>query len=154
MEASGVVWWRCSVPFFLSFFFLLFSFFLVRVLCCCFVLAGSGIAVPKDRTMRLRKEVTSLMSSLPPGVFVRVDENRLDVLRAAIAGPCGTPYQNGLFLFDMYVVCIVYVHSLLLLLLLLLFFFCFREEWEGGGSRCVLHAMISFYLFCSMRVVV
>ena len=42
------------------------------------------------------------MNDLPPGIYVRLDEDRIDVLRAMIAGPLDTPYSLGLFLFDLY----------------------------------------------------
>jgi ubiquitin-conjugating enzyme E2 O len=32
--------------------------------------------------------------------MVRACEDRIDLLRAAIVGPNGTPYHNGLFFFD------------------------------------------------------
>lgn len=64
--------------------------------------ASAGKVFPQGRLMRLRKEVTSLMNNLPPGVFVRVDEHRFDVLRAMIIGPADTPYENGCFFFDMF----------------------------------------------------
>ncbi|KAE8780248.1 putative ubiquitin-conjugating enzyme E2 24 [Hordeum vulgare] len=33
-------------------------------------------------------------------IYVRVYEDRNDLLRAAIVGPSGTPYHDGLFFFD------------------------------------------------------
>ncbi|TVU23049.1 hypothetical protein EJB05_32779 [Eragrostis curvula] len=33
-------------------------------------------------------------------IYVRVYEQRMDLLRAAIVGPAGTPYHDGLFFFD------------------------------------------------------
>lgn len=33
-------------------------------------------------------------------IFVKVYEDRMDLLRAVIIGPKGTPYHNGLFFFD------------------------------------------------------
>jgi len=33
-------------------------------------------------------------------IFVVADEMRLDVIKALIIGPSGTPYENGCFLFD------------------------------------------------------
>ena len=33
-------------------------------------------------------------------IYVRVSENRMDLLRAVIIGPQGTPYHDGLFFFD------------------------------------------------------
>lgn len=33
-------------------------------------------------------------------IYVRVYEKRMDLLRAVIVGPQGTPYHDGLFVFD------------------------------------------------------
>lgn len=33
-------------------------------------------------------------------IYVRVFEERMDLMRAAIVGASGTPYQEGLFFFD------------------------------------------------------
>lgn len=41
-----------------------------------------------------------LQNNLPEEIFVRVYEDRMDLLRAVIVGPFGTPYQDGLFFFD------------------------------------------------------
>ncbi|XP_010530924.1 PREDICTED: probable ubiquitin-conjugating enzyme E2 23 [Tarenaya hassleriana] len=41
-----------------------------------------------------------LQNNLPDGIFVRVYEDRMDLLRAVIVGAYGTPYQDGLFFFD------------------------------------------------------
>lgn len=54
---------------------------------------------PKDR-LHLVKELAVTATSLPPGVWVRVDEVRNDVIKVMIAGPEGTPYAGGLFEFD------------------------------------------------------
>nr|CAB3460752.1 unnamed protein product [Digitaria exilis] len=35
-------------------------------------------------------------------IFVRAYEDRMDLLRAVIMGPAGTPYHDGLFFFDIY----------------------------------------------------
>ena len=56
--------------------------------------------------MRIGKELASISSSLPitntSSIFVRVDENRPDCIKAMIVGPQGTPYENGLFEFDIF----------------------------------------------------
>ena len=39
---------------------------------------------------------------LGSSIFVRVDEDRYDVLVALIIGPEGTPYENGCFEFDIF----------------------------------------------------
>ncbi|GJS40573.1 ubiquitin-conjugating enzyme/RWD-like protein [Tanacetum coccineum] len=41
-----------------------------------------------------------LAENLPETIYVRVYEDRVDLLTAVIIGPQGTPYQNGLFFFD------------------------------------------------------
>ncbi|KAI0031247.1 hypothetical protein K488DRAFT_79164 [Vararia minispora EC-137] len=53
----------------------------------------------KDR-LHLIKELSTMATSLPPGIWVRVDEVRNDVIKILIAGPVGTPYEGGLFEFD------------------------------------------------------
>nr|XP_017256373.1 PREDICTED: putative ubiquitin-conjugating enzyme E2 38 [Daucus carota subsp. sativus] len=35
-------------------------------------------------------------------IYVRVSESRMDLLRAVIIGPAGTPYHDGLFIFDVH----------------------------------------------------
>ena len=35
-------------------------------------------------------------------ILLRVDENRVDCLKAMIIGPEGTPYENGCFIFDLF----------------------------------------------------
>lgn len=41
-----------------------------------------------------------LKFSFSEGIYVRVYEDRMDLLRAVIVGAYGTPYQDGLFFFD------------------------------------------------------
>ncbi|VVB00378.1 unnamed protein product [Arabis nemorensis] len=41
-----------------------------------------------------------LEKDLPETIFVRAYESRMDLLRAVIIGPEGTPYHDGLFFFD------------------------------------------------------
>ena len=48
----------------------------------------------------LHKEFILLTNDLPPGIFVRSFEDRVDLLCAMIEGPKNTPYENGLFFFD------------------------------------------------------
>ncbi|XP_064603703.1 baculoviral IAP repeat-containing protein 6-like isoform X3 [Liolophura sinensis] len=56
------------------------------------------------RARRLAQEAVTLSTSLPlsasSSVFVRCDEERLDVMKVLITGPSGTPYANGGFEFD------------------------------------------------------
>lgn len=64
--------------------------------------AKSLTSSPPGRFKRLITEITTLKTGLPPGIFVRYCETRLDVLKVAIIGPRGTPYENGIFEFDFY----------------------------------------------------
>lgn len=48
----------------------------------------------------VHREHNLLRTSLPPGVWVRSFEDRLDLLSVMIEGPKKTPYEDGLFLFD------------------------------------------------------
>uniref|UniRef100_A0A182P300 UBC core domain-containing protein n=1 Tax=Anopheles epiroticus TaxID=199890 RepID=A0A182P300_9DIPT len=48
----------------------------------------------------VQREHWLLRTALPPGVWVRTFEDRLDLLSVMIEGPKKTPYEDGLFLFD------------------------------------------------------
>ncbi|XP_029377805.1 baculoviral IAP repeat-containing protein 6 isoform X4 [Echeneis naucrates] len=58
------------------------------------------------RSRRLAQEAVTLSTSLPlsssSSVFVRCDEERLDIMKVLITGPAETPYANGCFEFDVY----------------------------------------------------
>lgn len=53
-----------------------------------------------DRVRRIATEVAEMSTSLPPNVFVKADEARPDCIKSLIIGPSGTPYEGGLFEFD------------------------------------------------------
>lgn len=55
----------------------------------------------KGRMKRLMTEITSLQSSLPEGVYIRYGVSRPDLMKVMIVGPSDTPYEAGLFEFDM-----------------------------------------------------
>ncbi|KAL7275576.1 hypothetical protein RUND412_001473 [Rhizina undulata] len=57
---------------------------------------------PRGRVLHLTRELATMSTSLPHGVFVRVEENRPDVIKALIVGPSGTPYEGGLYEFDVW----------------------------------------------------
>ncbi|KAH8383142.1 hypothetical protein KR009_007087 [Drosophila setifemur] len=48
----------------------------------------------------VQREYRMLQASLPPGVFVRAYEDRMDLISVMMLGPQRTPYQNALFFFD------------------------------------------------------
>ncbi|GAA5879634.1 hypothetical protein JCM1840_000594 [Sporobolomyces johnsonii] len=58
---------------------------------------------PHNSFVHLAKELAVLSTSLPPGIWLRVDEARVDVIKCLIAGPEGTPYSGGLFEFDIFI---------------------------------------------------
>ncbi|KAJ3217272.1 Baculoviral IAP repeat-containing protein 6 [Dinochytrium kinnereticum] len=63
-------------------------------------------AAPERRTLRIAKEIATLVTSLPCGpdgsIFIRAIEDDINRLRALMSGPPGTPYSQGLFEFDIY----------------------------------------------------
>eukprot|EP00850_Spirogloea_muscicola_P001853 SM000007S20813 [mRNA] locus=s7:323315:328166:- [translate_table: standard] len=52
---------------------------------------------------KVQQEWASLQNSLPESIYVRAYEDRMDLLRAIIVGAPGTPYHNGLFVFDIFI---------------------------------------------------
>ncbi|XP_017484979.1 PREDICTED: (E3-independent) E2 ubiquitin-conjugating enzyme, partial [Rhagoletis zephyria] len=48
----------------------------------------------------VQREHRMLKNSLPSGVWVKVFEDRMDLLSVMIEGPENTPYEDGLFFFD------------------------------------------------------
>ncbi|KAK9664204.1 hypothetical protein RND81_14G025800 [Saponaria officinalis] len=61
---------------------------------------SSGWEPPKSWAKKIQDEWKILEQNLPETIFVRVYESRMDLLRAVIIGPAGTPYHDGLFVFD------------------------------------------------------
>ncbi|XP_054808304.1 putative ubiquitin-conjugating enzyme E2 38 isoform X2 [Prosopis cineraria] len=54
----------------------------------------------KNWAKKIQEEWKILEENLPETIFVRVCESRMELLRAVIIGPSGTPYHDGLFFFD------------------------------------------------------
>jgi ubiquitin-conjugating enzyme E2 O len=57
-------------------------------------------AISSTFMKRISKEHKILRSSLPPGIFVRTWESRLDLLRVLMIGPSDTPYEYAPFVID------------------------------------------------------
>ncbi|KAF9610926.1 hypothetical protein IFM89_025736 [Coptis chinensis] len=56
----------------------------------------------KDWAKAIQNDWRILEKDLPETIFVRVYEERMDLLRAVIIGAAGTPYHDGLFFFDVF----------------------------------------------------
>jgi ubiquitin-protein ligase len=61
----------------------------------------ASASAPTGRMRAIYKDINILETSLPPGIFVRYGESRPDIMKVLIIGPKGTPYENGLFEFDL-----------------------------------------------------
>ncbi|EJT97519.1 hypothetical protein DACRYDRAFT_84483 [Dacryopinax primogenitus] len=65
----------------------------------------AGADMPR-RSLAIAKELAVLSTNLPvnwnSSIFLRVDESRVDVIKALITGPEGTPYENGCYVFDIF----------------------------------------------------
>ena len=62
--------------------------------------------IENSKIVRLAQEIADLSNSLPNdhtnAIFVRVDETRVDVMKAIICGASNTPYAHGCFEFDLF----------------------------------------------------
>eukprot|EP00794_Sanderia_malayensis_P009375 gene9375-10362_t len=56
---------------------------------------------PRQFMSTIRKEIIALKSHLPAGVLVKAYESRMDLFSVLIHGPKDTPYEDGLFIFDL-----------------------------------------------------
>lgn len=63
---------------------------------------ANATAPAYGRMRRLITELSTLQTSLPEGIFIRYGSSRLDVMKVLIIGPKDTPYEHGLFEFDLY----------------------------------------------------
>ena len=54
------------------------------------------------RNNTISKEIANMTTSLPDNIFLKVAEQRSDVMKVLIVGVHGTPYEGGLFPFDIY----------------------------------------------------
>lgn len=51
----------------------------------------------QNRMLVIGREISSMTTSLPAGVFLKVAESRSDVMKVLIVGVEGSPYHGGLF---------------------------------------------------------
>ncbi|CAA6665715.1 unnamed protein product [Spirodela intermedia] len=61
---------------------------------------GVSSQVRSSWLKKIQQEWNILEKNLPETIYVRVYEERMDLMRAAIIGTPGTPYHDGLFFFD------------------------------------------------------
>ncbi|KAK0739516.1 hypothetical protein B0T21DRAFT_308303 [Apiosordaria backusii] len=54
------------------------------------------------RMRKLFAQIASLHSDLPDGIYVRYGESRPDMLKVLMFGPKNTPYEHGIFQFDIF----------------------------------------------------
>ena len=52
---------------------------------------------PRQRLRKITMELADMTNSLPNNIFVKVQEERPDVMKCLIVGPSDTPYEGGLF---------------------------------------------------------
>jgi len=66
----------------------------------------SDLKKSKKRSRKLKKDLKQLKKDLPleygSSIFVRIDKTRPHMLNCVITGPADTPYDSGVFLFDVY----------------------------------------------------
>jgi len=62
-------------------------------------ISGAGAS---GRNNTISKEIANMTTSLPDNIFLKVAERRSDVMKVLIIGVQGTPYEGGLFPFDIY----------------------------------------------------
>ncbi|XP_031266851.1 probable ubiquitin-conjugating enzyme E2 24 isoform X2 [Pistacia vera] len=70
-----------------------------------FLDASKGLALPQVKRAWMKKvqqEWSILEANLPETIYVRIYEERMDLLRVAIIGAPATPYHDGLFFFDIF----------------------------------------------------
>ncbi|KAF7020469.1 hypothetical protein CFC21_033562 [Triticum aestivum] len=60
-----------------------------------------GASRGKSWAKTVQKEWKILENGLPETIYVRVFEDRMDLLRVVMVGASGTPYHHGLFFFDL-----------------------------------------------------
>ncbi|XP_057525752.1 putative ubiquitin-conjugating enzyme E2 38 isoform X1 [Amaranthus tricolor] len=63
---------------------------------------GSAPLDTKSWVKKIQDEWKILEQNLPENIYVRAYESQLYLLRAVIIGPAGTPYHDGLYVFDVF----------------------------------------------------
>jgi molybdopterin/thiamine biosynthesis adenylyltransferase/ubiquitin-protein ligase len=70
------------------------------------MIRSSATQPPTTKLVRLAQELADISSSLPceetNSIYLRVDNSRIDTMKALIIGSRGTPYSTGCFEFDIF----------------------------------------------------
>ncbi|EAL62175.1 hypothetical protein DDB_G0290629 [Dictyostelium discoideum AX4] len=67
-----------------------------------FIEEKSGGSLNKKFLNTISKEFEILSTSMPPGIFVKANSTKIQLLSALIIGPQDTIYENSIFIFDIY----------------------------------------------------
>ncbi|CAK9208764.1 unnamed protein product [Sphagnum jensenii] len=67
-----------------------------------FVVETAQAVIDRKWAKKIRSEWSILEKNLPDTIYVRIYEDRMDLMRAVILGAQNTPYHDGLFVFDIY----------------------------------------------------
>ncbi|CAM6052072.1 unnamed protein product [Sphagnum compactum] len=67
-----------------------------------FVVETAQAVIDRKWAKKIRLEWSILEKNLPDTIYVRIYEDRMDLMRAVILGAQNTPYHDGLFVFDIY----------------------------------------------------
>ncbi|KAL1306245.1 hypothetical protein AAFC00_004335 [Neodothiora populina] len=62
----------------------------------------TGANTAKLKSIQKEHKILRSPNALPPGIFVRTWESRLDLIRVLFIGPVGTPYEYAPFIVDLY----------------------------------------------------
>jgi ubiquitin-protein ligase len=64
--------------------------------------ARTHVNITSEFCNLVMKEWTTLQQNITPGIYIKVFESRIDLLKALIVGPKDTPYYQSPFVFDIY----------------------------------------------------
>jgi len=70
------------------------------------IIKSDSSCISKQKMQKINKECSMMVTDLPlsrsSSIFIRVDSERMDVMKAIITGPKGSPYSYGAYLFDIF----------------------------------------------------
>jgi len=70
------------------------------------IIKSDSSGISKQKMQKINKECSMMVTDLPlsrsSSIFIRVDSERMDVMKAIITGPNGSPYSYGAYIFDIF----------------------------------------------------